>query len=177
MTLHPSPKEARAALQRVVGLQLRSSRNFFATRHFYFGKVSQSGPSDRGCFTFGVECPWHLRKPGAVLVGFEDYYEQAEGDADLSRKPGDPSGGVQDQLLAELLGELRNGEITNTGPGFIVEAIELQAWGGIRISLSQRHVLEIFPASAGAMEWIFMQPGKASLVFMNGVINRTRKKH
>jgi hypothetical protein len=158
-------------------MQLRSSRNFFATRHFYFGKVSEARHSDRACFTFGVECPWHLRKRGALLVGFEDYYEKAGGDADLSREPGDPSGNVQDQLLMELLGELRNGEVINTGPGLIVEAVKLQAWGGIRISLSQRHVLEIFPASARAMEWIFMQPGRASLVFMNGVINKTRRKH
>jgi hypothetical protein len=84
---------------------------------------------------------------------------------------------VQDQILTELLGDIRNGEVINTGLGFIVEAIELQAWGGIRIKLSQRHVLEIFPASARAMEWIFMQPGRASLVFMNGVVNKTKRKH
>jgi hypothetical protein len=169
-----SAKETRVTLRKIVGLRLHSSRTFLATRHFYFGKtISQTGPG-RLHYTLGFECAWRIHRSGLIIVGSEDYGEEAEGKADPSWEPGMP-GGLQDQKLTELLGERKEARVINTRPGFVVEAVEFDRCGGIRIELGRRYVLEAFPASAKQLEWIFMPPGGRSLVLMNGVVNKCKK--
>ncbi len=87
-----------------------------------------------------------------------------------------PGGHLQDQRLAELLGELREGDITTTQRGFTVRGAELDECGGIRIELESDWLLEAFPDSAKRMQWIFMSPDRPSLMLMNGVVNKTKKK-
>jgi hypothetical protein len=169
-------EEAGIALKGIVGLKLFGSRNFCATRHFYFGNATSQVGRDRSHYTLGLECPWRIRRSGLIIVGSDDYYEKAEGNDDPAWEPGMPGGHLQDQRLAELLGELREGDIATTHPGFTVRSVELDECGGIRIELASDWVLEAFPDSVKRMQWIFMSPDRPSFVLMNGVVNKCKKK-
>jgi hypothetical protein len=121
----------------------------------------------------GLECPWRVEKHDVIVAGAEDYYEKAEDNTDESWEAGTPTGHLQDQGLAELFGELRGGYVINTGTGFVVESVEGDRFGGIRIRMSESCTLEVFPASRSQMEWIFSPPGDGSLILMKGELSRT----
>src|SRR5208283_181428 len=165
-----------AALKGIIGLTLLGSRNFCATRHFYFGRATSQTDPARPHYTLGLECPWRIRKSWLIVVGSDDYYEKAEGNADPSWEPGMPGGHLQDQRLAELLGELREGDITTVHPGFVVTAAQLDECGGIRVDLESNYVLEVFPDSGKRMQWILRLPDHSAFVLMNGVVNESKKK-
>src|SRR5580700_9769584 len=123
--------EAGRALEAVIGERLLGSRNFCATRHFYFGKTALQMERGGSVFTVGLECPWRIRSAaGPILVGSEDYYERAHGNEDPAWEPGSTAGHLQDQLLTNLLGTYRDGEIINAGSGFVVESILTDDSGG-----------------------------------------------
>jgi hypothetical protein len=169
-------EEARVTLRGIVGLRLLGSRNFCATRHFYFGGETSPTDPDSPHFTLGLDCPWRIRRAGLIVVGSDDYYEKADGNADPSWEPGMPSGHLQNQKLVELLGELKEARVITTHPGFVVKAVDLDECGGMRIGLEPDCILEVFPNSVKSMQWIFKSPDRPSLVLMNGVVNRTKKK-
>ena len=157
----------------LVGLQLVRSKNLQGTRHFYFARpLSVGAPAH--C-TLGLECPWRIRLNDVIVVGSEDYYERAEDNTDPAWELGMPGGHFQDQKFAGLLGELREGDVVNTGTDFIVTAVTLDGCGGMQIHLGHDYVLEAFPSSAKRMEWILRVPGQPSWVLMNGVVNKTRR--
>ena len=87
-----------------------------------------------------------------------------------------PSGHLQDKKLRELLGEVKAGDIVNAGSGLVVESVEADRYGGLRIGLTERLCLSVFPASNTQMEWILIRPGGGGLVLMKGLLNRTRRK-
>src|ERR1700690_115183 len=159
------------SLSLLVGRRLVRSRNFLATRHFYFGRNSLEDAA--GLYTLGVECPWRIRKDDMIVVGSEDYYERAEDNLDETWQAGTSTGHLQNQKLAELLGEVRGDCVINTGTGMVVQSVQEEPCKGLRIGLTEGYTLEVFPASRSQMEWIFMIPGQRSLVLMNGVVNRT----
>jgi len=164
-------QEIRDTLSGLIGQRLVRSRNFLATRHFYFGQ-SAADPAG-SLYTLGVECPWRIRRDRRIVAGSEDYGPMVETDTDDSGQPGDPAG-LQNQQLAELLGGLKeDGSKVNTGSQLAVELVDADECGGFRIGLTEYCVLEVFPASAGQMEWIIMLPGTGALTLMNGVLSRT----
>ena len=110
-----------------------------------------------------------------ICVGSEDYCEPAEDNTDPTWEPGMAGGHLQDERLAGLLGELREGHVINTGSGFVVAVVRVDRCGGIQIDLSHGYVLEAFPSSAKRMEWILRVPGQPSLVLMNGVVNKAKR--
>ena len=156
----------------LVGQRLTSSRNFYATRHFYFG---QGGPEEKGLYTLGVECAWRIQEHSVIIVGSEDYYERAGDNRDESWEPGTPTGHLQNQKLGQLFGGISGDRALNAGSGLVVESVREEPCHGIRIELSGSFTLELFPASAGEMEWIFMAP-HGSLVLMNGAVTKTTKE-
>jgi hypothetical protein len=162
---------ARRGMARLTGQRLLRSRNFCATRHFYFGDPGLDSGTPEPVYTLGLECPWRLRAGAIILVGSEDYYEPAEGNADPSWEPGNPSGHLQDQKLADALGELRDGDIFNTGSAFVVESLETDRYGGLTLGMSGGYFLDAVPCSRGQMEWILLFADGGSLVLMNGTIN------
>jgi hypothetical protein len=165
--------QEREVLNTIVGERLLGTRTFCATRHFYFGKVASQMEPAGSAFTIGLECPWRIRTPGGIIVGSEDYYERADGNDDPAWEAGSPAGHLQDQLLAKLLGTLRDGDVINTGPGFLVESVDVDDYGGFRIMMTDNVALEAMPTSTHIMEWIFISPGRGSLVLLNGTLHRT----
>ncbi|MGA9669977.1 MAG: hypothetical protein WBQ94_12265 [Terracidiphilus sp.] len=174
--LENADKDDKAILNGIVGLMMLGSRSFCATRHFYFGSDTLQFGLNRSHYTLGLECPWRIRKSSLIMVGSDDYSEKAEGNDDPAWEPGMHSGHLQDQRLAELLGELREGSIVTTHSGFTVRRVELGACGDIQIELEPGWVLEVFPDGSKSMQWIFKSPDQPSIVLMNGVLNRTKRK-
>lgn len=119
--------------------------------------------------------PLGIRLNNAIVVGSEDYYEPAEDNTDPAWEPGMPGGHLQDKRLAGLLGELREGDVVNSGLNFIVAGVTVDGCGGIQVHLGHDYVLEAFPSSAKRMEWILRVPGQPSLVLMNGVVNKSKR--
>ena len=169
--MNPEDKteEIRQGMAALVGQRLIRSRNLFATRIFFFGQSNLQ--DDAALYTLGLECAWRIEKDGAIVVGAEDYYERAQDNADESWEVGMPSGHLQDQGLAELLGEIKGGYVVNTGAGFVVESVDGDRFGGFRIRMGEC-VLSAFPASRGQMEWILSPPGDRSLILMKGRLSR-----
>ena len=126
-------------------------------------------------YTLGVECAWRIRTDNEIIVGSDDYYERDPNTAEESCEPNTPTGHSQNQKLSELFGEIRGDRVINTGSEMLVASVREEPCNGIRIDLTGSHVLEVFPASAGEMEWIFMMPD-SSLVLIDGVVNRTSGK-
>jgi len=173
MNRQDDSKETRDNLSRLIGQTLLRSKNFCATRHFYFGDSSSKANAPELCYTLGIECPWRIQTDDLIVVGSEDYYEQAEGNTDQSWEPGMPSGHLQDQKLTELLGELKDGDIVNTRSGFVVESVQADRYGGFRLGLTGGYALEVFPSSRKRMEWIFTLPRGGSLMLINGALARS----
>ena len=168
-------EDIRSTLRGIVGLRLVGSRNFCATRHFYFGNAAPRAGVDHSHY-LGVECPWRIRRLGLIVVGSDDYYAKAEANDDPSWEPGMPGGHLQDERLAESLGEFKEGEIITTHPGLTVKDVELDGCGDIRIELEANWVLEVFPDGAKRMQWIFTSPDRPSLILMDGVVNKSRRE-
>ena len=168
-------KESEVSLNRIVGLRLYGSRNFCATRQFYFGSATSHVGQDGPHYTLGVECPWRIRKAGLIIVGLDDYRERAEGNDDPDWELNMPGGDLQHQKLAELLGESREEGIATTHPGFSVKGVKLDECGDIQIEFESNCILEVFSDGSKSMQWIFKSPDQPSIVLMNGVLNWTKK--
>lgn len=161
--------EARGILRQVVGARFCGTRNYCATRHFYFGEPSLGGGLSELHYMLGIECPWRIQTKDQIIVGSEDYYVQGESNPDVSWEPGMTSGHLQDEKLAELFGELRDGEVISTSPGFIVSDVEVDSYGGIQLGLTGGYTLVVFPCSKNEMEWIFKLPSGGALILMNAI--------
>lgn len=167
-------EETYESLSRLIGQKLLKSRNFCATRHFYFGEPDLTWRLDGPHYTLGIECPWRIQTSDAIIVGSEDYYEQAEGSTDTSWEPGAESGHLQDQKLAELLGELKDGDAINTRVELVVDHVVTDRYGGFQIGLSGGYSIVVCPCSRGQMEWIFILPEGGSIMLMNAEAVRAR---
>jgi len=168
-------KDTQDNLGKLLGQKLLRSRNFCATRHFYFGEPGSEVDADEPHYTLGLECPWRIQTDDLIVVGSEDYYERAENNTDQSWEPGMPSGHLQDQKLAELLGELRDGDAVNTRSKFIVESVEVDRYGGFRLGLTGGYIMQVFPSSKKRMEWIFTLPSGGSVMLMNGTLAKSSR--
>lgn len=110
-----------------------------------------------------------------ILVGSEDYYAAAGGNTDPAWEPGMPTGHLQDQKLTELFGEIRDGEVINTGPALVVHSVEADRYGGFQIHLSGECSIAVLPCSCNQMEWILMFPAGGSLMLINGVPTKSSR--
>src|SRR5258708_1297986 len=118
MTLSGNIAKIEETLKELVGLQLFKSWNAFGTRMFYFAVPGFQKKAEDGDYRVTLECPWRIEQDDRILVGSEDYGLRGERNLDPEWNPTDmQSGHLQDQRLAEILGESRNGAIFNTKPG------------------------------------------------------------
>ncbi len=133
--------------QRMLGVQVFAE----GTWHFYFGRGNVLSPDESGTTPYlGVECSWRIQKGGAILIGSDDY--------DVLEKSANRQINAVRAIIA--------------GEGIPVASIRADELGGFAITFETGHVLEIFPASATEMAWIFRCPAFYSLILMNGVLNK-----
>ncbi|MFN8863256.1 MAG: hypothetical protein ACK5W1_03010 [Flavobacteriales bacterium] len=144
-------KELQRSLSTLIGLKLVSARVFAAsTWHFYFGPQSVS--SDHCNIYLAVECPWRIHQDDFIKIGSEDY-DELEGSSER-----------QSQVIRALIGE----------DGLFVESVAADSLGGFTVGLSDRYVLDIFPASDNEMEWLFRNPSAFNLILMSGELSKRR---
>lgn len=173
MNIEVDSLEVQSALQQMCGLTLLKSRNFCATRHFYFGR-RPIGPAEAR-YTLGIECAWRIEEAGKTVVGSDDYLEPDENQTDPNWEPGMPGGHLQDQRLVQLLGQLVEGDVVNTGAGFNVESVEVSGAGDLRIDFNDLRTLRVFVMGTRSMQWIVMPPFGHSLLLSDGVIQRSTR--
>lgn len=167
--------EVAKALAELIGLRLWGSRNFCATRHFYFASALDTEGLPLLEYTLGVECPWRIETRDRIVTGLEDYAVKADDNQDPAWQAGAPGGHLQDQKLRDFLGEMVDGGIVAKGTGHTVQSVVADPMGGFRIQFSGGHVLAVFPDSARRMEWIFQPPrgdSPVSLMLVNGALVR-----
>jgi hypothetical protein len=167
--------ETLKALAQLVGLCLCKSRNFCATRHFYFGSVVQSRRRPSIRYTLGLECPWRIETGDQVVTGSEDYIVRADDNSDPEWEAGAPGGHLQDQKLRDFLGEMIDGDIVAVGTQHIVQSVDADSVGGFRIGFSSGYTLATFPSTAREMEWILLPASGDSLMLINGALTRASR--
>ncbi|MEW5980489.1 MAG: hypothetical protein AB1898_32280 [Acidobacteriota bacterium] len=125
---------------------------------------------DEYCYALGVHCAWRITREGVILAGLDDYVLPSD-----DNREDMPAGYLQEKKLADLLGEIKEGEIVNTGSGFIAESVDADNCGGIRINFTGGYALEVFPTSSDEMAWDLMYHDGGSLGWMNGKGYKTDK--
>ena len=159
----------------LIGLRWVGTVGCGITRQFYFADYSR-GATDRASeYTIGVECAWRIEGPKSIIVGRDDYFEPAAGSDEPEWDSKEPRRDLQDQLIVDLLGGLKNGRIENSVAEFVVVSVQVDSLGGFRVEMSGNYALAVFPSSRSQMEWIYMRPGLDSFVYMNGRLSRTDK--
>lgn len=157
----------------LTGLELLGSTSVFATRTFAFGHKLQP-PQQNAVFTLVVECPWRIESGDEILTGFDDYRIPAAGNLDPSWDPNSQTGSLQEQRLTEWLGaDRQDGKSSAFDRSIVVNDIEADEFGGLRIILSGACCLSVFPASAGEMEWMLRKVDQGYVLLMKGQLAGT----
>lgn len=159
----------------LIGLRWVGTVGIGPTRHFYFAGGSRGGHDRASEYTIGVECPWRIEGPDAIIVGSDDYFEPASGSDEAGSDSQGSRRDLQEQLIVGLLGELKGGRMESFVSKFVVVSIRVESFGGFRIEMSGNYTLAVFPASRNQMEWIYLRPGLKSFVYMEGKLSRTNK--
>jgi hypothetical protein len=147
------------AFTALAGYQLFKSWNVFATRFFYFSREAPC-KTDKGDYRLTIESPWRIEHSNSLFVGSADYGVRANSNSDPTWNPTETQvGHLQDEQLAKMFGEERNGSIYNTGQHLRVIGVKADNLGGFRMSLSGDFTLEVFPTSSRELDWLLSRTG------------------
>jgi hypothetical protein len=168
MPVSNNSAQVKKALSALIGLRVFKAWNVYATRFFYFAQPDFQNYAEDGDFWLELECPWRIEHSGEVIVGSDDYGERADNNIDPSWDPKEmQSGHRQDQKLRELMGQESNGALLNKTTTMIVERVEADDVGGFQLSLSEGHILSVFPATAIGMQWLLSRRAGGNLSLMD----------
>ena len=145
----------------LIGLPLWNAGRSADLEWFDFGSKLTEVPTQNGGttvvgeFVLDTECAWHIGGPNGIVVASRDRFYPAGDDPykDLNGFEWDKQGANRcDERMNRLLEERRDSPL-------IVESIEANNWGGIRLILSEGYILEIFPDDSLDSEyWRFFEP-------------------
>ena len=141
------------ALSVLVGQRLIGARVFAeGTWHFYFGRRAPLADIENGDGTtyLGVECSWRVHNGDTIIIGAEDY---------------DVLGKSADRQLRIILQLIKEAPL-------LVDSVDGDEVGGLKIRLTGGYSLDVFPASDTEMEWIFRSLNSDSLILMDGALHR-----
>lgn len=141
------------------GSSRAADMEMFAFGERRLGTDLRGRPVERGEFALHVQCPWRIVHHGGILAGSRDVYSPRE---DAQEVPADfdwdqPSANRRDQRLQWFFEE-------RAEEPSVVQSIEADDVGSLRILLSGDFVLDVFPADSldeeGHSErWRFFRPG------------------
>ena len=157
-------EEAKANLQRLVGLKLPRMALAADMRTLQFGKtVARIGGGVVGEYALHIQCPWRLDGPTGVVTGSGDLYEpyvQNEGLRESFDWETDDS--LQDGVLRELLKgyDENTKQIVNSTNVLTVEAVETDSAGGFSLRLSGGYRWLVFPNCTRSEAWRLFKPSK-----------------
>lgn len=159
------------ALQPLLGLPLWQARRAAAMALFDFGarqvRPARQGASagEIGEYRLHIDCPWRLAGPEGIVVGSNDrlYRSGAEPFHDLANYHWDEQRPNRlDERLAELSERWREAPLT-------VMAVQADNLGGLRLVLTARHRLEVFPDdSLDAEFWRFFSDADTAHFVVTG---------
>jgi hypothetical protein len=108
-----------------------------------------------GRFALHLQCPWRITGPRGIVVGARDIYSPAS-TAKLRGWKWDKGPTLFDERVQAHLAQ-------SAEPLAIVRTIRTDRFGGFRLSMSSRLVLEVFPDATEATEhsewWRLLCPG------------------
>lgn len=147
-----------AALHPLISLQLWTSRRSADVQGFHFGEsrpvVSQGETFLVGTYALHVQCPWRIKGPKRLLVGSYDRFTPAAGRSweDPDFESDVPGASLIDERIDALFGP-------EAQQHFVVQSVEADDVGGLRMSLGEGTVLEVFPNHTDDAEfWRLFQP-------------------
>jgi len=157
------------ALKPLTGLKLAIARNAADMKNFQFGQIRPhpSGKGTVGQYALHVSCPWRITGPLGIVTGSSDRHESPMPGESVDEE--DWAGGdLQAKKLSELFGgsDLETRSIVNIGSLLIVEAVNLDKYGGIELILSGGYSLQIFPDGSGQEAWRLFIPGDKTSHFV-----------
>jgi hypothetical protein len=149
------------ALNVLVGKSLWASHRAADMEMFQFGgRVAVTNhrgePGEVGEYALHIQCPWRVVGLEGISVGSGDLYYppgDAEGAADFDY---DGKQSRRDRRLLDLFQ-------TEAEDFLVVEDVQADDVGSLRLTFSQGYALELFPADSLLMEdnehWRFFRPG------------------
>ena len=153
----------------LIGLSLRNAGRSADLEWFEFGSTHSELPIDSdgaapvGEYVLDTECAWHIAGPNGIVVASRDRLYPAGDDPykDLIGFEWDKPGVNRcDERIKQLFQERKDLPL-------IVETIEANNIGGLRVNLSTGYVLEIFPDDSLDSEyWRFFEPSKNNKHFV-----------
>ncbi|MGM0713274.1 hypothetical protein [Brevibacillus parabrevis] len=147
----------------LIGLPLENAGRSGNLTWFSFGQtkkiISLRGIEKRvGEHTLNVQCTWRLTKEHEIIVAAKDIYI-----------PSKEWTGTEEEFEWDMQGMNRYDEriVEFKAMNILVEKIEADDLGGVKIYFSDRHLLEIFPDDSSEGEfWRFFVPGELSSHFV-----------
>jgi len=150
----------------LVGLLLIDAGRAFTLHWFDFGSrvLAQTGEKTLiSQYTVDTEQAWRIAGPDGIIVAVRDRLYPAGEDPykDLLKFDWDRPGVNRcDEQMSQFLKEQKNAPL-------IVQSVEADLWGGLKINLSEGHILELFPdSSLDSERWRLFEPGKKSRHFV-----------
>jgi hypothetical protein len=138
--------EIEEALADLIGEPLIFSNRAVDMEMFHFGArhegMVRGGPGRWGDHALHVQCYWRLIGPTGIAVGYHDLvYPPGEAPGECPPDFDYERGNRRDERLARFYADVPIG-------ARVVEAIAADSLGGVRVSLSGGHVLEIIPCDS-----------------------------
>jgi hypothetical protein len=125
--------------------------------------IRNGGTTLVGEYVIDTECAWHIIGPEGIIVASRDRLYPAGEDPykDLLEFEWDKQGANRcDERMNMLLEDRRDSPM-------VVESIEADRWGGIKLTFSEGYNLEIFPDdSLDGEYWRFFEPSTSNKHFV-----------
>lgn len=156
-------------LRIIVGQPLTFTRRIVDFQAFEFGPqlptISRNGqPMTKADYVLHVQCPWRIIRNGAVFVGSEDSYARVPEDTDLSELDIDQhEASRRDFFMSQMRLDLVKNER-------YVEGVTADELGGIKITLSNGDILDLFPCNTDDQDaWRLMIPDRCIVLSGEGL--------
>ena len=162
--------KANDVLQCLVGLPWSIARRAASMANFHFGEITYHGKGSIGQFGLHIQCPWRIEHSGKVFTGASDLWEPAnpQEEVDWSTWDYEKNENLRDYLLQELLKGTCpvTGSSQNETDLLVVQVVKVDAFGGVRISMSGGYSLVIFPEGSVGEQWrLLASPGEGHFVY------------
>lgn len=166
-------------LSKIVGLPLAQISEAGGIWMFDFGSLVRIPGKNawRSDWTLHVQCPWRIVSRNGILVGCDDRWlnvEEATSSSYPTTTPNSWSDSLGCAIVARFLGKPEADKEEGALRGDRNELIRAVAdrFGGVRLSLSGGHAIEIVPAASRSEQWRFFRAGdiKSHFVVGAGVI-------
>lgn len=129
----------------VYGLKLAMSRNAGSVKIFHFGDIKPhpDGKGTAGQFALHVRCPWRIVESSQIPT-------------------------LQQAILARLFSQYDAGteSYINNSDELVVQQVEADDYGGLKIHLSGGYRVEVFPDGIHGEDWRLFEPGRGAMHFI-----------